>query len=152
MRDATSSSPRLGDIIHHQLRKTITEGEHSLFCAMTLNPHPLHIDQDFAESTEFGQRVVAGTLTLSLAVGISVGDISINAVANLGYQDVRHLAPVFLGDTLHCCSEVLEHRASASRLGNCIVTVKTQAQNQQNQPVLEFRRSILVSCDGDHAR
>jgi len=90
----------VGMVIVHELSRTITEGEHMLFCAMTMNPQPLHIDAHFASGTQFGKPLVNGLFTMSLAVGISVQDTTMGTIiANLGYEEVKHPNPVFHGDT-----------------------------------------------------
>jgi len=133
-----------GEVIRHNLSKTITESDNNLFCLLTMNHHPLHLDAEYAAHTRFAQRVVVGTLVFSLAVGMSVGDISGKAVVNLGYEEVRHTHPVFIGDTLRAETEVLSVRASASQPGCGIARVCTRAYNQRGEQVIQFIRSILV--------
>ena len=87
----------VGQIIEHKLTKTITESDNNLFCLLTMNHHPVHLDIEYAKRKQHGQILVVGTLVFSLAVGITVEDISGRAVANLGYENVRHINPVFLG-------------------------------------------------------
>ena len=134
----------VGEIIRHSPGKTITEGDNNLFCLLTMNHHPLHLDAQYAAGTQFGQRVVVGTLVFSLAVGMSVSDISGKAIANLDYEDIRHTAPVFLNDTLRAETEVLAVRASRSQPDRGIVRVRTSAYNQNDQMVLQFTRNVLV--------
>lgn len=133
-----------GEVIHHPLEKTITEGEHHLFCAITMNPQPLHISQAFAEGTEFGQRLVNGLYTLSLVVGVSVLDTTFGSiVANLGYEEIRHPHPVFHGDTIRTTTTVLEKRESRSRPYAGIVKLKHQGHNQDGVLVVEVIRSAM---------
>ena len=104
----------VGQTFEHEPGRTITESDNVLFCAMTMNNQPLHLDEEYAKGTMFGQRVVNGLLTFSLAVGLSVPDLTEGTiVANLGYDDVRHPKPVFHGDTVRVKSEVLSKRLTS---------------------------------------
>ncbi|MBL7977568.1 MAG: MaoC family dehydratase [Bacteroidetes Order II. Incertae sedis bacterium] len=134
-----------GEVIRHYVTKTITEGEHFLFCSITLNTQPLHIDAEFARKSTFGRILVDGLFVLSLAVGISVGDLTSGTiVANLGYDSVRHTHPVFHGDTIHVETVVIQKRLSASREGVGIVTFLHKAFNQREEIVLEVKRSAMM--------
>jgi len=135
---------KTGDIYNHQITKTITESDNNLFCLLTMNHHPLHSDIEYAKRTQFGQRVVVGTLVISLVVGMSVQDISYNAIANLGYTSINHHKPVFINDTIHAQTEILDIRESKSRPSCNIIHVETKAFNQHNTLVLTLRRHILV--------
>ncbi|MBN1326548.1 MAG: MaoC family dehydratase [Candidatus Cloacimonetes bacterium] len=134
----------VGETVVHQLRKTITENDNVLFCNLTMNHHPLHLDSEYARGSQFGQRVVAGTYTLSLAVGISVEDISGKAIANLGFSKVQHLAPVFIGDTISAETEILDKRLSKHKPDRGIIEVETRAFNQNGVKVLVFTRQVLI--------
>ena len=100
----------VGEVYEHSITKTITESDNNLFCLLTMNHHPLHTDKEYAEFTRFKKLVVVGTYVLSLVVGMSVGDISGKAIANLDYEQVIHHAPVFIGDTLWAETEILTKR------------------------------------------
>jgi acyl dehydratase len=133
-----------GAIITHKLRKTVTEGEHHLFCAITLNPQPLHIDEHFAAHTEFGTRLVNGLYTLSLVVGITVNDLTLGTiVANLGYESITHPHPVTHGDTLSVETEIISKRLSKSRPNAGIVTMTHTGHNQEGVVVITVTRSAL---------
>jgi itaconyl-CoA hydratase len=134
----------VGAVYLHRPGRTITEYDNLAFSLLTQNQHPLHIDAAYAEQTRFGQRLVVGVLVLAVSVGQSVADVSGMAVANLGYEDVRHLAPTFHGDTLYSETEVLEKRLSRGDPANGIVYVETRASNQRGEQVLSFRRHVLV--------
>ncbi|MBI5080499.1 MAG: MaoC family dehydratase, partial [Chloroflexi bacterium] len=96
----------VGDRIKHSIGRTITEADNVLFCALTMNTQPLHINEDFASKTQFGQRIVNGIFTMGLAVGITVPELTEGTiVANLGYENVKHPNPVFHGDTLYVDTE-----------------------------------------------
>ncbi|MBN2461064.1 MAG: MaoC family dehydratase [Candidatus Cloacimonetes bacterium] len=135
---------RIGDVIRHWPGKTVTESDNNLFCLLTMNHHPLHLDENYSHSTDFKKRVVVGTYVASLAVGMSVSDISGKAIANLDYENIIHKAPVFIGDTLYAETEILETRASRTKLDRGIVFVETRVRNQAGALVLTMRRHILV--------
>lgn len=134
----------VGAVYVHRPGRTITEYDNMSFALLTQNQHPLHIDEAYASQTRFGQRLVVGVLVLSVSVGQSVADVSGMAVANLGYENVRHLGPTFHGDTLYSETEVLDKRLSRSDNSNGVVHVETRASNQRGETVLSFRRHILV--------
>ena len=135
---------KVGSVYKHGDKKTITKKDNNLFCQITMNHHPLHSDNKYAESTIYKKIVVAGTFVASIAVGLSVPDISGKAIANLDYEKIIHDAPVFLGDTLHAETEILEVRESKTKPDRGIVFVETRAYNQNNEKVLTLRRHILI--------
>ncbi|MDE0117418.1 MAG: MaoC family dehydratase [bacterium] len=117
-----------GLIVHHAIRRTITEADNVAFTTMTMNPAPIHLDADYAAGTEFGQPLVNSMLTLGLAVGISVHETTMGTtVANLGFTEVVFGAPVFPGDTIRVETEVLEARPSQSRPAQGVVTLEHRA-------------------------
>lgn len=130
--------------IKHLPGKTITESDNNLFSLLTMNHHPVHLDQNYAQLAQHEKVLVVGTLVFSLTVGLSVRDISGKAIANLNYSEVLHLNPVHLGDTIYAQSEVLSVRESKSKPDRGVVKVKTTAFNQNNQPVLSFMREVLI--------
>ena len=134
----------VGEVYEHSITKTITESDNNLFCLLTMNHHPLHTDKEYAEFTRFKKLVVVGTYVLSLVVGMSVGDISGKAIANLDYEQVIHHAPVFIGDTLWAETEILTKRESETNQKVGIVFVETRAYNQKDEKVLSLRRHILI--------
>lgn len=133
----------LGEVIFHWPGKTVCESDNNLFCLLTMNHHPVHLDESFAKEAHHGRILVVGTYVISLVVGMSVKDISGLAIANLGYDGVRHLNPVFIGDTLYASSKVLEKKL-CSKKDRGIVTIETTAWNQKESPVLSLKRAILV--------
>jgi acyl dehydratase len=134
----------VGDVYKHWPAKTVTEADDHLFCLLTMNHHPLHINDVYAGQSQQGQNVVVGPLVYSLALGMSVGDVSGKAIANLATEDLSHPAPVFHGDTLYCESEVLEVRESQSKPDRGIVKVHTRVFKQTGELVAEFKRAVLV--------
>ena len=134
----------VGAVYKHWPAKTVTEADDHMFCLLTMNHHPLHINDVYAAQSQQGQNVVVGPLVYSLAVGMSVGDVSGKAIANLATEELSHPAPVFHGDTLYCESEVLEVRPSRSKLDRGVVQVHTRVFKQDGTLVAEFKRSVLV--------
>ena len=134
----------VGEVIKHSLSKTIFECDNNFFSLMTMNHHPVHTNLDYAAQNQHGKILVVGTLVFSLAVGITVPDISGKAVANLGYEDVEHLNPVFINDTIYVRTKVLGKRKSKSKSDRGIVYVESIAYNQNGIDVLSFRRNVLV--------
>jgi acyl dehydratase len=135
---------QVGDIYRHFPGKTITEGDNNLFCLLTMNHHPVHLDGEYCKDQQHGKILVVGTLVFSLVVGMTVSEISGKAIANLSYEKVTHDGPVFIGDTLTAETEVLEVRESKSKTDRGIVSVETRATNQHGQRVLTFKRQVLV--------
>ncbi|MGH8709252.1 MAG: MaoC family dehydratase [Burkholderiales bacterium] len=134
----------VGDTYKHWPGRTITAADNTWFTLLTMNQHPIHFDEEYAKRTEFGKPLVNSTLTLAIVVGMSVQDVSQNAVANLGWTDIVMPAPVFNGDTLYAESTVLEKRGSKSRPTQGIVTVATRGWKQDGTTVMTFKRAILV--------
>lgn len=134
----------VGDVYEHWPAKTVTEGDDHLFCLLTMNHHPLHINDVYAGESQQGRNVVVGPLVYSLALGMSVGDVSGKAIANLATEELSHPAPVFHGDTLFCESEVLEVRPSSSKPDRGVVKVHTRVKNQDGVLVAEFKRAVLI--------
>ena len=136
---------KVGDRIEHEVRRTVTETDNLLFSVMTHNPQPLHIDADFAAKSEFGRILVNGTFTFSLMVGLSVADTTMGTlIANLGYDKVVMPRPVYIGDTLHAVTEIVEARASKSRPEAGIVTFRHELINQRGEVVCQCLRAALV--------
>ena len=135
----------VGAVYKHWPAKTVTEADDHLFCLITMNHHPLHINDVYAAESQQGQNVVVGPLVYSLALGMSVGDVSGKAIANLATEDLSHPAPVFHGDTLFCESEVLDVRPSSkSKPDRGVVKVHTRVYKQDNTLVAEFKRAVLI--------
>jgi itaconyl-CoA hydratase len=134
----------VGDLYRHPLGRTISETDNTWFTLLTMNPNQLHFNREYGARTEFGQCLVDSTLTLAIVTGLSVNDLSQNAVANLGWDEVRLHHPVFAGDTLYAESQVISKRESDSRPYAGIIEVKTRGINQNGKVLLTFRRSIMV--------
>lgn len=134
----------VGAKMRHATGRTITEADNTLFCALTMNTQPLHLNADFASRSPFGQRIVNGILTLGIAVGITVAELTEGTiVANLGYERVAHPNPLFHGDTLYVETEVLEKRESRSRPDCGVVRLRHVGRKQDDTVVLEMERTVL---------
>ena len=135
---------RVGQSFKHEMRRTLTETDNLLFSTLTHNPAQLHLDAEYMKDSDYGQILVNSTFTLGLMVGVSVGDTTLGtAVANLGWDEVRFPAPVFIGDTLHVETEVADLRESKSRPNAGIVTFIHRAYNQRDELVASCKRSGL---------
>jgi itaconyl-CoA hydratase len=134
----------IGDVYRHPLGRTLTETDNTWFTLLTMNTNQSHFNADYAAHTEFGKPLVVSTLTLAIAVGQSVTDVTQNAFANLGMDEVRLVHPVFVGDTMYSESIVLSKRESGSRPHAGIVQVKTRTLNQDGVEVLSFKRTFYV--------
>lgn len=139
---------KIGDVYEHRPGRSITETDNIWFTLLTMNTHPLHFDNAYAAKTEFKQALVNSCLTLSMVVGMSVSDVSQKAIGNLGWNDIKLTAPVFVGDTIYAESEVLSTRESASRPGQGIVTVRTIGKKADGTVFLSFERIVLVPKRG----
>jgi acyl dehydratase len=138
----------VGDVYRSHLGRTVSEADNTWFTLLTMNTNQMHFNHPFAERTEFGRPLVVSTLTLAIVLGLSVGDTSENAVANLGWADIKLPKPVFAGDTLWAESEVLSLRESQSRPSCGIVGIRTRGLNQRREVVIEFTRSFMAFKQG----
>jgi acyl dehydratase len=134
----------VGAVYKHWPAKTVTEADDHLFCLLTMNHHPLHINDVYASQSQQGRNVVVGPLVYSLALGMSVSDVSGKAIANLATEELSNPNPVFHGDTLFCETEVLDVKPSRTKLDRGIVKVHTRVLNQDGVLVAEFKRLVLV--------
>lgn len=133
-----------GDHFRHAQGRTITEMDNTLFCALTMNTQPLHLNEDMASKTVFGTRIVNGIFTMGLVVGLTVSELTEGTViANLGYDQVKHPHPVFHGDTIYVETEVLEKRDSRSHTDRGIVRLKHTGRKQDGTVVVELERTVL---------
>jgi len=134
-----------GMVVQHAMTRTVTETDNLLFTALTMNPQPLHLDEEFARNSMYGKRIVNSVFTLGLVAGIHVADLTLGTtLGNLGFKDVQFPKPVFIGDTLRVESEVLETRTSNSRPNAGIVELEHRALNQRDEIVCVLRRAALM--------
>src|SRR5206468_4469614 len=134
----------VGETIKHWPGRTVRDFDDTWFTLLTMNTNPLHLDEHFASRSQHGRCLVNGTLVFALAVGMSVRDISENAIANLEYERILHLAPTFHGDTLYAESEILEVTPSESKSDRGIVYVERRALNQKGERGLSVSRRVMM--------
>jgi itaconyl-CoA hydratase len=134
----------VGDIYEHPLGRTVIAADNVWFTCLTMNTNPIHFDAEYSSKTEFKRPLVNSCFTLALVTGQSVTDLTMNGVANLGWDEVRLPNPLFEGDTVRSRSEVLETRESKSRPNQGIVRVKTTGLNQHGAVIIEFTRTFMV--------
>jgi acyl dehydratase len=134
----------VGDVYEHALGRTVTQADNIWFTCLTMNTNPIHFDAEYASRTEFKRPLVNSCFTLALVTGLSVSDLTVNAVANLGWDEVRLPHPLFEGDTVRARSEVLEARESRSRPKAGLVKVRTTGVNQDGTPIIEFTRTFMI--------
>lgn len=135
----------VGQRIEHLVRRTVTETDNLLFCALTLNPAALHLDAEYARHTPYGERIVNSVYTLGLLVGLSVYDTTYGTtLGNLGWEEVKFPKPVLIGDTLRAVTTVVLKRPSESRPGSGIVVFDHRAYNQRDEEVASCRRAALM--------
>jgi len=135
---------KVGEVIEHATSKTIFESDNNLFSLLTMNHHPLHTNIDYAKDSQHGKILVVGTLVFSLVVGITVPDISGKAIANLEYESIKHLAPVFINDTIYARTRIIDCIPSKTKRDRGIIYVETTGYNQNIQDVIQFRRKVLI--------
>lgn len=138
----------VGDVFRSRTGRTITDTDNIWFTNLTLNTNQVHFNAPFAEQTQFGRMLVASTFTLALVAGLTVPDTSENAVANLGWTDIRLPNPVFVGDTLWAESEILATRASRSKPDLGIVSIRSRGINQRGEVVIEYLRTFMIPRRG----
>lgn len=135
----------IGMEFRHPLTRTVTEMDNILFCAMTHNPQPLHLDEEFSKKTQYGQRIVNSLFTLGLVIGVTVADTTLGTtLGNLGMTDIRFRNPVFHGDTIHVLTRIKDKRVSKSRPGEGIVTFEHYGYNQREQEICYVMRTGLM--------
>lgn len=134
----------IGQSFKHWPGRTISEADDTWFSLLTMNQHPVHIDAHYAAGTQHGQRLVVGPLVFSIVVGMSVADVSGRAIANLDYSEVKHVGPVFHGDTIYAESRIADLRESESKPDRGLVFVESRGFNQRGETVLTLKRTVLV--------
>jgi len=134
----------VGETIVHETSKTIFESDNNLFSLLTMNHHPVHTNSDYAKKNQHGKILVVGTLVFSLVVGFTVPDISGKAIANLGYEDVKHLGPVFINDTIYAKTNIISSIPSKTKKDRGVIYVETIGYNQHGVDVISFRRKVLM--------
>ncbi len=138
----------IGDVYRCPFGRTVIDADNVWFTLLTMNTNQIHFNEEYAKRTEFGKRLVDSTFTFALVTGMSVSDLTMNSVANLGWDEIRLPSPVFEGDTIYEESEVLSKRESKSRPYAGIVTALTKGLNQKNETVIHFKRTFMVYKQG----
>jgi acyl dehydratase len=131
-----------GRQFRHWPGRTITEFDDTLFSLMSMNQHPLHIDQHYASGTQHGRRLVSGPFVISLVIGMSQADVGGRSLETIGYSDVRHLGPVFHGDTIYAESNIVAREELPDQRG--VVIVASRGLNQREETILTMQRKIIV--------
>ncbi len=139
---------QVGSVYRHRPGRTISEADNTHFSLLTMNTHPMHCDAAYARKSEFGQLLVNSGLTVAIVLGMTVRDISQKAIANLGWKDIKLLAPVFIGDTLYAQTEILDKRESQKRPTQGVVTTLTSAYKDDGTLFMEFERVSLIPKRG----
>ena len=133
-----------GDLIVHSKSKTIFESDNNFFSLLTMNHHPAHINTQYALNSQHKEILVVGTLVFSLVVGLTVSDISGKAIANLSYDKIMHIKPVFIGDTIYARSKILNKKHSKTKENLGKIEIETIGSNQNERDVISFTRKILI--------
>lgn len=142
----------VGERVKHWPGRTITEFDDTLFSLLSMNQHPLHIDEHYARGTQHGQRLVEGPLVISLVVGLTQADLAGRSLAVVEFRDIQHLGPVFHGDSIYAESEVIDMRDDPSRPECGHVNIATTAVNQRAEPVLSMKMTVVVPKQGGEQR
>jgi acyl dehydratase len=137
-----------GQTFRHWPGRTITEFDDTLFSLLSMNQHPVHIDEHFAEGTQHQQRLVEGPIVISLVIGMSQRDTGGRATETLEYSDIRHVGPVFHGDTIYATSVVIEKQAMPD--GRTVVMLEHRGMNQREETILTMRRRVLIPQRSTH--
>lgn len=138
----------IGQRVKHWPGRTITEFDDTMFSLLSMNQHPLHIDEHYARRTTHGQRLVEGPLVISLVVGMTQADLAGRSVAIREFRDIQHLGPVFHGDSIYAESHVADKRDCPGRPGYGLVTIETTATNQRGEPVLSMTMTVVAPRQG----
>lgn len=141
----------VGDIYKHWPGKSVTSADNHMFCLLTMNHHPIHLDHEYASESQGAQPLVVGSYVYSLLLGMSVRDVSGQAIANLATDELKHIEPVHHGDTIYGESEVLNVRVSQSKPDRGVVQVQTRGYNQHGTLVCSYLRKVLVPRRGELA-
>jgi acyl dehydratase len=135
----------IGAVYQHQPSRTVTETDNLLFTALTMNPQPLHLDAEFAKTTQHGKVLVNSIFTLGLVVGLSVGDTTLGTtIGNLGFDETTFPNPVFIGDTITARTTVIEKRESRTKPDRGVVIFEHEGLNQRGETVVRCRRGAMM--------
>src|SRR6516164_6417318 len=132
----------VGQEFEHWPGRTINEYDDTLLGLLSMNQHPVHLDEHYARDTQHGRRLVAGPVVISIVIGMTQADVGGRALETLSYSNIRHDGPVFHGDTIYAESSIVEKRELPNGLG--AVRIATKARNQRNEIVLTMEREIVL--------
>ncbi|MDR7292841.1 MaoC family dehydratase [Pseudoglutamicibacter albus] len=137
----------VGEVIRHEVTRTVTESDNLLITTLTMNVQPLHLDAEFSGESIFGRQIVNSIFTLGLVTGIPVQETTLGTtLGNLGFREISFPKPVFFGDTLRVETEALDKRESNSRPGTGLVGIEHRGYNQNDELVCTVRRTALMKC------
>ena len=140
----------IGVPYRHDLRRTVTDADNLLFTALAMNSQPLHLDEEFAKTTPYGERLVTSAFTIAVVIGMTTRDlVDGTSLGNLGFSRLDFPAPVFIGDTLRAESEITAKRLSRSRPGAGVVTFVHRGYTQDGTLVMDCERKGLAMCRPD---
>jgi acyl dehydratase len=135
----------IGQVIRHEIRRTVTDMDNMMFCSLTYNPAAIHIDHDYASRTEFGKPLMNSIFTLGLVMGLSIQDTTLGTtVSNLGMTETVFPKPVFAGDTIRAETRIVDKRESQSRPTQGILTFEHIGLNQRDEIVCKTLRQALM--------
>ncbi|WP_417601558.1 MaoC family dehydratase [Pararhodobacter oceanensis] len=134
---------RIGEVIAHAVPRTLSGGERAMYHALYPSRGALYSSDEFARASGLAQSPLDDLIVFHTVFGKTVPDISLNAVANLGYGEGRFLAPVYAGDTLTSSSEVIGLKQNSNGKSG-VVYVRTTGRNQRGEAVLEYVRWVMV--------
>jgi acyl dehydratase len=136
----------VGDVYQHPFGRTLSEADSTWFTQLTCNTNQNHFNAHLAQSNPVtgGRIIVNSGLTVALVLGLSVIDMSQNAVANLGWTDIKLTHPVYIGDTIYAESICKDKRESSSRPGMGIITMITRGLNQDGDVIVSWTRSVMI--------
>lgn len=134
-------------VIKHSMSRTVTETDNLLFTSLCMNTQPLHLDEEFAKGTIYGQRLVTSVFTMGLVMGMSVADtVEGTSLGNLGFSRITFPGPVFIGDTLRSETVITHRRRSKSRPKTGIVTFVHRGYKQDGTLVMDCERQGMAMC------
>lgn len=131
-----------GQSFRHDLGRTVSEFDDTLFSLMSMNQHPVHIDEHYASGTQHGRRLVVGPLVVAIVMGLTQRDLGGRSLRVLEYFDVKHVGPVFHGDTIYAESTVLSKDVEG------VVTAEAHGINQRGEVVLTMKHKFLAEKRG----
>lgn len=134
----------VGQQFKHWPGRTITEFDDTLFSLMSMNQHPLHIDEEYGRGTQHGQRLVVGPLVISLIFGMTQAEVGGRALAVLEFEEIQHVRPVFHGDTIYAESTITGKEDLEEQPGRGAVSAEIKGVNQRGETILTLKSKMVV--------